>query len=333
MTPQLLQYIRQLTANDRKTLAQKGLKTSEEVGELSAKILSFENAPAATHRVVERQAVLEEAVDTLLAALSVAYDLRFTDEELEAMIVRKTEKWASIQAREAGVKYPLPYEIHLTVKEAVPAIFRHDCAALGVKPIFLALQDRGGVDLMSDVMTSSTHFGDNASALVELDRIAAGLTATGYIVERRKIETVPWHPAAPSTVNGVKRMPDGGYFESHMNVILNAKNPEEFDAQRARLQVLARHHDAHLSRNVFKQLSPTASTVMLTLRSYSDTRERFSARRDALHQALTDEGFCCEKLVTEFSIFDSKTAHDAAWLETRAALPPPASAIQAIRSV
>jgi hypothetical protein len=211
----------------------------------------------------------------------------------------------------------LPYELHLTVKEAVPAVFRHDCAALGVKPVFLALQDRGGQDLMSDVMTSSTHFGNNATALVELDRIADGLSATGYAVVRRKIETVPWHPMAPSSVNGVAKMPDGGYFESHMNVILQAPSEAAIEAQRTLLQGLATLHGAHLSRNVFKQISPTACTVMLTLRSYVDTRERFSARRDALAQDLTNEEFTCEKLVTEFSIFDSKTTHDAAWLNAR----------------
>ena len=315
MNPQLLTYIRQLTADDKKTLTQKVLKCTEENGELAATVLSFENAPAATHRLVERQAVLEEAVDVLLATLSIAYDLKFSDEEVEAMIVRKTEKWASIQAREAGAKYPLPYEIHVTVKEAVPSVFRHDCAALSVKPVFLALQDRAGKDLMSDVMTSSTHFGDNPSALTELERIASSLSVLGYEVVRRKIETVPWHPAAPSTVNGVSKMPDGGYFECHMNVILESAEVSQFEAQRETLQRIAHEHGAHLSRNVFKQLSATQSTVMLTLRSYSNSRERFTGRRDSLHEALKAQGFRCEKLVTEFSIFDSKTQHDSAWLE------------------
>ena len=155
----------------------------------------------------------------------------------------------------------------------------------------------------------------NASALTEVNRIADGLAAAGYLVVRRKIETVPWHPAAPSELNGVRTMPAASYFEAHFNVIVSAATPDTFEAQREALVGLARTHGAHLSRNVFKQLSPTQHTLMLTLRSYADTRERFTERRDVLMAALTAGQFVCDKLITEFSLFDSRVTHDASWLE------------------
>ena len=46
-------------------------------------------------------------------------------------------------------------------------------------------------------MTSSKHFGDNRSAYEESERIVKELRNRGYKVVRNKIESVPWHPAAP----------------------------------------------------------------------------------------------------------------------------------------
>lgn len=314
MNPKLLAFVRTLTKADRKTLSQKTLKTTEEVGELAKKALPFENAFATTHRFVEKRDILEECADLILCALSVAYDLDFDDEAIEEMMALKAEKWASLQAREEGVKYPLPFELHVTVESAPADTFRQVCDALQVKPIFLALQDRSGETVLEDVMTSSVFFGDNRQALDELERIASGLSAAGLTVVRRKIETVPWHPAAPSEKNGVATMPPGGYFESHLNVIVEARDAEEAREKREELAGIARAGHAHLSRNVFKKLSDTAFTVMMTLRAYDGTREAFDVKRDWLAGALDVSGFKVEKVITEFSIYDTKTAHDASWL-------------------
>lgn len=316
MTPALLSYVRLLAGRDKKNLAQKGLKTAEEVGELAKKILPFENAHATTHRLVEKRDILEECVDTILCSLSIAFELNFTDEDIADMMLLKAQKWDSLQVREAGAKYPLPYEMHVTVAQASSAAdFRAACDGLGVKPIFLALQDTQGATVLHDVMTSSVFFGDNRQALEELDRIAAGLAAGGHEVVRRKIETVPWHPAAPAEISGVSTMPPGGYFESHVSVVVEAPSPGEEAGARERLGEISRRHGAHLSRNIFKKLEGGAFTVMTTLRSYEGTREQFEARRDALGLAFQSAGFRLEKLVTEFSLFDSRTGHDAAWLK------------------
>lgn len=310
----LLEFIKVLTTQDKKTLSQKTLKAVEEVGELAKKVLPFENAPATTHRFVQKQDILEECADLMLCALSIAYDLGFDDEALTSMMEAKSAKWANLQAREVGVKYPLPFEIHITVSEAEKATFLAACAALGVKPILLALQNRQGVAVLHEVMTSSTHFGDNRSALEECIRIAEGLQAAGLTVVRRKIETVPWHPAAPALANGVGLMPPGGYFESHLNVLLDASVAPTLQARVQQLSEIAQLHSAHLSQNQFKQVSDSTVTRMMTLRAYDGTRESFEAHRDRLVTALREAGFLMEKVITEFSLFDSARNHDASWL-------------------
>lgn len=315
MTPDLIAYIRTLTAQDTKTLSQKALKTVEEVGDMAKCVLPFENAAGTTHRFVERRRIMEEAVDTVLCSLSVAFDLGFSDEEVLEMFWAKANKWGSLQARESGMRYPVPFELHVTVASAASAqAFRQACQELEVKPIFLALQDGQGETVLHDVMTSSIFLGDNRGALDELERIAKGLSERGLEVVRRKIETVPWHPAAPALSNGVSQMPPGGYFEAHFNVLVESRDDKHALALREQLFGLVHQHGAHLSRNVYKQLSARAFTVMATLRSYSGTREDFDQRRDALAQALQAQGFKTEKLITEFSLFDSKGSHDASWL-------------------
>lgn len=65
---------------------------------------------------------------------------------------------------------------------------------------------------------------------------------------------------------------------------------------------------------MFKRLTAATATVMTTLRAYAGTREEFEARRDALGKAVEEAGFRVERLITEFSIFDSRSGHDARWL-------------------
>lgn len=312
---QLLQFVRTLAERDPKTLSQKTLKAGEEFGELAKKALPFDNAAATTHRFVQKRDILEECADLMLCALSIAYDLGFEDDDVKDMMWAKAEKWASLQAREAGVKYPVPYEIHVTVESSERETFQKACQELEVKPIVLALQGNGGGTVLHDVMTSSVHLGDNRTASAEVERIAAGLAERGLTVVRRKIETVPWHPAAPCKANGVQEMPKDCYFESHLNTIVRASSEEESARQRSLLGHIAKAHGAHLSRNAFKLLSDSAYTLMLTLRSYDKLREDFEVARDALATHLHSAGFEVEKVITEFSVFDTKVSHDVTWLK------------------
>jgi hypothetical protein len=315
MNKELLKYIRHLSKQDRKTLSQKVLKVGEEFGELARVALPFDGAYATNHRFTERESILEEAVDTMLTALSVAHDLDFTDEEIEAMLVRKTEKWAGLQAKEADLKYPLPFEIHITVKlnnlTTEADRFRKTCAELGVKPIILDLQDKKGKLAMKDVMTSSKHFGNNRSAYIAASQLANELlTEYGFQVVRVKLETVPWHPAAPQNESEV--MPPSCYFESHIPVTLRA-----IDESYLRQIVQELNYHVHASRNVFKVLDDGQIVVMLTYRRYEGTASSFATDVAEITNSVSAcLGLSVGKVHTEFAVYDTKVSHDSTWLES-----------------
>ena len=304
MDKKLIDYIQNLTRSDRKTLGQKALKLSEEVGELAKVILPYENAYATTHRFVEREKILEEIADCYLVLTSIAYDLSFDYEDLEKMVAKKVKKWASLQDRE--VSYPIPYEIHVTVKiSASVDEFKNACRDLGVKPIFLDLQMRNSDAVIKDLMTSSVVIGDNRTAYEEMKRISSGLSAAGFEVLREKIETVPWHPAAPW--DSSQPMPLNCYFESHLNVLLSADREEV-------LTCIAKAHSAHKSKNAFKVYEDGSYTIMVTLRDYTATHDSFREKLRLLKEELLLSDFSIEKEIVEFSVYDSRVSHDADWL-------------------
>ncbi len=105
---QLIEFIRSLSIHDKKSLAEKTLKVSEEQGELAKAVLPFVNAYSTTHRFVPDIDILEEAVDTILAAISIPFSLGFTNEQIIQMIHDKSQYWAQLQAGEDKLNYPLP---------------------------------------------------------------------------------------------------------------------------------------------------------------------------------------------------------------------------------
>jgi len=258
MDKKILDYIKTLTKSDEKNLSQKALKTCEEVGELAKVVLPYDNAFATNHRFVSKARILEECADGYLCLQSIVYDLDFSDEEFETMVSHKMKIWADLQAREHRLKYPIPYEIHVTVdiEKSKPVFtsdgnafisneeisklqknnletlqkhtveeFKRDCKDAGVKPILLDLHLSGG-KVMKDLMTSSTFMGNNREAYEEMKRITHSLRQGGWEVVREKIETIPWHPAAPSQKHENPVMPPNCYFESHLNCLCTEEKLE-----------------------------------------------------------------------------------------------------------
>ena len=308
MNKELLSFIRTLSENDTKSLTQKALKTTEEVGELAKAILPYENAAGTLHRFVHRREILENAVDTLLCSLSIAYDLKYSDEEIEEMIVEKSTKWSGLQLKESKVKFPLPFEIHITV-EAPNEVqyFKNWCDTMKVKPIILDLENNGKITMV-DVMTSSVHFGNNNSAITEANRLAKALREACFIVLRIKIETVPWHSAAPSVYDMNHEMPENSYFESHLRIVTTEKRKQE-------LEKIAKQFNAHLSRNYFKKLNNDEYIIMMTLREYEDAYEPFQMVVNNLKEELECEDFIVDKMEIEFAVYDTNTKHDEKWIE------------------
>lgn len=310
MNKEILKFIKLLSKNDNKTLSQKTLKASEEVGELAKVVLPYENAEGTLHRFVDKNKILEEVVDNILVQLSIAYDIDMTDDDIESMMHEKVAKWQSIQTKESKLPDTIPYEIHVTV-ERVDDIekFKSVCKELGVKPIVLDLNDK-----MIDVMTSSHHYGNNNSSLKEAKRISKGLCENGYNVLREKIETVPFHPAAPSDKDIDPKMPNNCYFESHIGCLVKNKSDKEI------ISKISDKFGAHLSRNFFKKNSDGSYVNMVTLRDYNDTIEKFQTKVENLKKEFDNNNIGYEKVIVEFSIYDTKISHDFLWLENQSTI-------------
>lgn len=316
--PQLNDLIKSLSSTDKKNLVEKTLKTVEEVGELAKAVLPYENVAGTTHRFVTRNKIIEEIVDSMLCLQSIAHNIEATDEELEEMFDLKTKKWADLQAREGRIKYPIPYEIHITVdprnthgkfdsQERLLSRFRFACERANVKPILLDLHLQDG-NVVKDLMTSSIFMGDNQSAYKESERIATIMYAQELHVVRKKIETIPWHPAAPSKEHQNPVMPPGCYFECHLNVISPVEKLEL-------LTELAVKYKAHRSRNVFKKLDDNLVNIMVTHRSYEGVYEDFKEHLEVLKKELTNNEFVVQKEIVEFSVYDTKVSHDSNWIQ------------------
>lgn len=80
---------------DYRSLEQRALKTTEEVGEMCEAICSSTGAPGCEYKNKTSADVVEEAWDVVICGISVALHAvpGMTMEEHEAIITRKLDKW------------------------------------------------------------------------------------------------------------------------------------------------------------------------------------------------------------------------------------------------
>lgn len=200
-----------------------------------------------------------------------------------------------------------PYEIHLTVRNPDPTVFRTACHLHGMKPLFLDLQTRTGTSVMQDVM--ATHVicaaeGAYIQVIKQLEELTRALHSYGLHVTRRKIETAPWNPLIETAREHV--VP--GYWEAHVQVFVQ-------DGMMGEVSQIAKETGAHLSRNIYKAgPTPGVNIYMMTLRDYQSDREGFEVRVRGLTRVITEFGFPIRKIEVEYAIHDSSHAHDADWL-------------------
>lgn len=341
------EYVKELSKKDKKTLSQKALKLVEEVGELARVVLPYDSAHGTNHRFIDREALLEEVVDVHLTNISIAHSLGFTEEELNDMMVRKAEKWGLLQAKEEKATFPLPFEIHVTVnlEESVgfyganrkPMFdemidrFKEDCKKIGVKPIVIDLEINDG-SILKDVMTSSKFFGDNRTAYEESERIVKRLREMGYSVVRNKIETVPWHPAAPQDKDKDhplwhgEPIPNGCYFESHIGVLVTKETKPDLEELVDFLNesICELSGTAKLSKNFFKKTEDGKFVNMLTYRSNMVNAQEFEAEVRNIERIVSGKSdwdmishfrsFEYEKVEIEYAVYDTNVTHDAKWI-------------------
>ena len=197
------------------------------------------------------------------------------------------------------------YEIHVTVKHADRDYFVTTCRNLNVKPILLSLQNKDGVHMVDDVMTSSTIKGSLSDCENELNRISSGLKSAGLDVVREKVETWPFHELVPNKENNLS-IPRGCYFESHVNILC-------CDELMPELASICKKYNFHLSRNIFKDLGNGNYNIMATYRDYNSKLEDF---QEYLNTAVSEikSRFTVEKLIVEYAIKDSNYTHDDVWI-------------------
>lgn len=201
------------------------------------------------------------------------------------------------------------FEIHVTVR-STPEKFREVCDKIGVKPIVVVLQDYQS-DMELDMMTSSTVSDYDpclTTAAAEAARVSHMLEQNGIPVLRVKIETVPWHPDAPTATNGKKHTSET-YFESHMQFEISSQAEHDI------LSSLCKIYNMHLSRNKFKESVNGKYVQMVTFRSAAMPIETFKQHCDQVVHASETFGLKLNKKpYVEFAIFDSNVAHDNKWV-------------------
>lgn len=318
------EFIEELTRNDTKSLPEKTVKLLSEAGELASKVLTYESLSGAKHRFSTREGIIDEVADNILVAMSVGIDVGMTMDDLTQALQAKSNHWHKVQATKATNTFP--FEIHITVKPVEDIEqYKIHCAIVGVKPILLDLQLNGNA-VMKDLMTSSVFVGTNRSVMEEAERICNELTAFGYEPIRTKLETVPWHPMAPTG----SHMPNGCYFECHLGLVILEKDYDSwrfFIDQKVKF-ILQDHfsvmnHTAKLSSNAFKKHGEKR-VYMLTIRSYdcrhlddflnliNEWKFFFNTNR----YKTSDELFQIEveKEIVEFAIYDTNINHDKNWI-------------------
>ena len=81
-----------LSEYDNKSVLQKALKLSEEVGEVSEAVLSLEGAPACGYKGLTEEDVMEELADVIIVALSLKHQIN-PDADITKFMEKKLNKW------------------------------------------------------------------------------------------------------------------------------------------------------------------------------------------------------------------------------------------------
>ena len=320
MNNNLLNYIKDLSNADKKTLSQKGLKLFEEGGELAKKILPFEDAEGTRHRFTNRADILEEVADVILVALSIGYDVNMTEEELEDVMLKKAKYWQELQNNESKALKSLPYEIHVTIDfSQYPKKYKAEnfswffriCHDINVKPLLLKNYSSINDTVETVVMANSTIRGTANEADKLMEKIASDITTYGFSPNRKKIETVPWHPAALKIKENKKF-----YFENHLKVKMKQNNFKRFIKQLKEEFNPDKNTSYGISWNAIKDAVDGIRTYFVTIRSKETTREDFESYAKIFSNLISTNKYVLEVTAEniELAIFDSAIDQDKSWI-------------------
>lgn len=219
-----------------------------------------------------------------------------------------------------GRDYGNLFEVHVTVKtladENARTTFQKHCSDLSefgfpasVKPVLI--ENESG-EIPTQMMTASYHRGTLGDVHLQAFRLSQALVRAGYVISRTKIESLLSNLGVPVTDEEAARLSPDCYFEFHIKLRLAG------DAPLKPLQAIAERHGAHLSRNALSksvEQTKTWQRRFVNLRLYQVGRDTALARFQACVDELEEAGYAIEKLVREYSVYDSNVALDRGWID------------------
>jgi hypothetical protein len=198
------------------------------------------------------------------------------------------------------------FEVHITVDaQSDTDAFRAVCQAQRWKSIVIELAD----DACSQPMTCTRIKGDLPAAFAHAAQVRDTLVHAGLHVCRTKIEAAPWNACVPHLDSERDQHAASAYFEHHIKLQLAAQGWQE------PLKQVCDAFGAHISRNALKQQIDGSSERFATLRSHQLGYQSFGQLVQAFEQGLLANGFMLLKSVSEFCVYDSNLALDAAWYQ------------------
>lgn len=181
------------------------------------------------------------------------------------------------------------YEVHVTVDpESDIELFKKICSQIRVKPIIINNVNNDGTTSL-DILTKYNFEHNDLTDPYDIMSDIADELFVHFNVVRQKIETVPWHPEAPTNKNGLT-LKYNQYFEAHFEVT----NPV---------------YDNDFIRNVGCYISLNGSKRLATYRMTEGTVEDFEEKVRRYEQI-----FKIENQVKEFCLYDSNPSYDAEWI-------------------
>lgn len=114
----ILKQIEEVDKIEPKTLSEKVLKATEEIGELAEAVLSSNKSSGCGYKNKNKQDILEESVDLAIVAISVALEVG-TTEEITQEFEKKISKWKKniTKFTEINSMYPTDMVEKLSNKE------------------------------------------------------------------------------------------------------------------------------------------------------------------------------------------------------------------------
>lgn len=94
--------IEKVTNIDKKTLVERALKLSEEVGEVSEAVLSYSNACGCGYKGKNSKDVIEECIDVIIVATSIISQVSNNDVELGQLLKTYTNKMNKWELKSEG---------------------------------------------------------------------------------------------------------------------------------------------------------------------------------------------------------------------------------------